>query len=181
MPTRLERLKKRRSKSIDKIAKTAEAGKTKKASRAVARTKRIDKKIVKAKARVSTERLVKRAANKATRVAKPKRKVTYSTAKEGNSRKKTVTSPGGKKTKVVNYTYTKPGKNSPGNQKTTTVTKKGKTYGNAGVSSKTRTKTQGRGKLNRLVQRKQRGRIVKKAVKSRANLIDLTTGLIKYK
>jgi hypothetical protein len=97
--------------------------------------------------------------------ATKKRKVTYSTAKKGNSIKKTVTSRGGKKTKVVNYTYTAPGKNSPGNQKTTTVTKKGK----KGTSTKTKIKTQGRGKLKRLVQRKQRGRIVKKAIKAGTN------------
>ena len=91
----------------------------------------------------------------------PKKKVTYSTAKKGNSRKKTVTSRGGKKTKVVNYTYSVGG----GNQKTKTVTKEGK----KGTSTKTKIKTQGRGKLKRLVQRKQRGGIVKKAIKAGTN------------
>tara|TARA_R110000822_G_scaffold287540_1_gene408788 strand:+ start:5218 stop:5757 length:540 start_codon:yes stop_codon:yes gene_type:complete len=167
MLTRLERLRKRKRKLYTKVAEADASGKAKdikKGDRLMDRTVRkapkLNKKIANTKARV-----VKRAANKATRVAKPKRKVTYSTAKEGNSRKKTVTSRGGKKTKVVNYTYSV----DKGNQKTTTVTKKGKTSGNAGVSSKTRTKTQGRGKLNRLVQRKQRGRIVKKAIKSGTN------------
>jgi hypothetical protein len=102
------------------------------------------------------------------RKPKAKRKVTYSTSLDGNSRKKTVTSRGGKKTKVVNYTYSL----DKGNQKTKTVTKD---RGKKGVSGKTSTKTQKSGKRNspqKLIQRKQRGRIVKKAIKAGTNKAD---------
>ena len=92
---------------------------------------------------------------------------TYSTSKEGNSRKKTRVSRGGKKTKVVNYTYSLGG----GNKKTTTVTKKGK----KGTTSKTKTKKQKAGKINRAVQRAQRGSIVKKASKANTNSANIPT------
>ena len=57
MPTRLERLKKRKTKLATNIVKAVEAGKTKKASRAVVRAERkapkLKKKIANTKARVA--------------------------------------------------------------------------------------------------------------------------------
>tara|TARA_R110000796_G_scaffold116226_1_gene228676 strand:+ start:1781 stop:2353 length:573 start_codon:yes stop_codon:yes gene_type:complete len=163
MPNRVERLKKRGVKAAAKtVYKMKKAATSKNPAK---RTTSLLKQGMKKQAKI-----VKKIVKTNARVAKPKRTVTYSTSSDGNSRKKTVTSRGGKKTKVVNYTYTAPGKNSPGNQKTTTVTKKGK----KGTSTKTKTKTQGSGKLKRLVQSKQRGRIVKKAIKAGTNKAGVT-------
>ena len=95
---------------------------------------------------------------------KKKRKVTYSTSKDGNSRKKTVTSRSGKRTKTTDYTYSQ---RDGGNKKTTTVTK--------GGTSSTKTKQQKAGKLNRAIQRAQRGSITKKASKANTNNANVPT------
>lgn len=82
MLTRVERLKKRKAKLATNVVKAAEAGKTKKVSRAIARRTRkapkLDEKIAKTKARV------------AKREAKPKRRVVTKGKTNSGAKVKTV-------------------------------------------------------------------------------------------